>query len=105
MFPRIDHGQAAAEYQQELQNIIVVSFGNPRYGSPLMQKNPAAGIDFPPRVVVYEDAEGQVWLAYNSADHLYDYAFKRHGLAFEEKERQGFAKALENFAGYAVATE
>jgi len=103
VFPRFDHGAAATEYAQTLPSNIVIVFGNPRYGSPLMAQHPAAGIDFPPKAIVYEDAEGQVWLAYNSAEYFYHTIFKRHGLPYTKKEVIGFAKALDSLATYAIS--
>ena len=81
---------------------VVVAFGNPKYGTPFMLTNPQAGIDFPPRAIIYEDAEGQVWLAYNSATWLYETLFKRHGLDYPEEDVAKFRSALEALTDQAV---
>ncbi|MEM9283561.1 MAG: DUF302 domain-containing protein [Verrucomicrobiota bacterium] len=102
VFPRFDHAAAAEEYGLSLSPVVVVSFGNPKYGTPLMSKTPLAGIDFPPKALVYEDEKGEVWLAYNSSEYLYDVIFKRHGLEYSADEVEFYAKLLEELTNEAV---
>lgn len=102
VFPRIDHGAAAADRGLEMPPTVVVSFGNPKYGTPFMLENPQAGVDFPPKAVVYEDKDGKVFIAYNSAAYLYEVVFPRHGLTPGENDQAGFAKALEAFTDAAT---
>jgi len=40
-------------------------FGSPKGGTPLMQSAQTIGIDLPLKALVWEDAEGHVWLSYN----------------------------------------
>ena len=40
-------------------------FGNPKVGSALMSSNITVGLDLPVKVLVWEDEQGRVWLAYN----------------------------------------
>lgn len=61
---RVDHAAAAASVDMDLAPNQVLVFGKPALGTPLMAKNPLIGIDLPIKVVVYEDADGDVWLAY-----------------------------------------
>jgi uncharacterized protein (DUF302 family) len=42
----------------ELQNEVVVAFGNPRAGTPLMQQDPRVGIELPLRVLVWDHGDG-----------------------------------------------
>jgi uncharacterized protein (DUF302 family) len=44
----------------------VIIFGNARAGTPLMQTAQTIGIDLPLRVLVWQDAAGKTWLAYNA---------------------------------------
>jgi uncharacterized protein (DUF302 family) len=62
VFPPFDHAAAAREYDKIMKPTVVISFGNPAYGTPIMAKNPESGIDFPPKAIIYEDQKGQVWL-------------------------------------------
>ena len=94
VFPRFDHSAAATEFGMTMPGAVVISFGNPKYGTPFMLKNPLAGIDFPPKAIIYEDQDNQVWLAYNSADYLYNTIFKRHGLVFKKEDVDFYRKVL-----------
>jgi uncharacterized protein (DUF302 family) len=40
-------------------------FGNPKGGTALMQDRQSAGINLPLKKLVWEDADGNVWLSYN----------------------------------------
>jgi len=51
-------------------------FGNPRAGTPLMVARPLVGLDLPLRVLVWRDAEGQVWASYQDAAFI----ARRYGL-------------------------
>lgn len=105
VFARFDHAAAAQEYEREMPPAIVVSVGNPAYGTKFMVENPLAGIDFPPKAIVYEDAQGKVWLAYNSADYLYGTIFTRHGLAYPEGDVAFYANVLDELSSFAVSPD
>jgi len=77
IFNRIDHAAGAADVDMELRPTRVVIFGNPKGGTPLMQCAQTAGIDLPMKALVWEDAEGQVWLGYNDPAYLAE----RHGMS------------------------
>jgi uncharacterized protein (DUF302 family) len=102
VFPRFDHSAAAQEFGQTMRPAIVVSFGNPRYGTKFMVANPVASIDFPPKATVYEDETGKIWLAYNSAEYLYNTIFRRHGLTFPDADVDFYRKVLEEVMSAAV---
>jgi uncharacterized protein (DUF302 family) len=76
VFARVDHAAGAAEVGLPLRPTEVVIFGNARGGTPLMQANQAIGIDLPLKALVFEDASGKAWLAYNDPHWLAE----RHGL-------------------------
>lgn len=65
VFARVDHAGGAASVDAELRPTEMLMFGNPRLGTPAMQAAQSMGLDLPLRVVVWEDAEGGVWLAYH----------------------------------------
>ncbi len=64
VFARIDHAGGAARAEMDLAPGQVLIFGNPKLGTPAMQDDPLAGLYLPLRVLVYEDGDGQTWLAY-----------------------------------------
>lgn len=77
VFARIDHAAGAASIGKTLRPTEVLIFGNPQGGTPFMECAQTAGIDLPLKVLVWQDAAGQVWLGYNDPAHL----AKRHGVA------------------------
>jgi uncharacterized protein (DUF302 family) len=76
VFARIDHAAGAAAVGLPLPPTELLIFGNARGGTPLMQADQAIGIDLPLKALVYEDAAGNVSLAYNNPAWL----ARRHGL-------------------------
>jgi uncharacterized protein (DUF302 family) len=76
VFARIDHAAGAAAVGMVLRPTELLVFGNARGGTPLMQADQAIGIDLPLKALIYEDAAGKVWLAYNEPRWL----AQRHGL-------------------------
>lgn len=70
VFARVDHAAGAAKVGQELRPTQMLMFGNPKLGTPAMQASQSAGLDLPLRVVVYEDAHGDVILAYHFPSSL-----------------------------------
>jgi len=51
-------------------------FGSPKAGTPVMLAAPTVAIDLPLKALVWEDAQGRVWVTYNSAEYLQ----RRHGI-------------------------
>jgi uncharacterized protein (DUF302 family) len=76
VFARIDHAAGAEGVGLPLRPTEVVIFGNARGGTPLMQANQAIGLDLPLKALVFEDAAGRAWLAYNDPRWLAE----RHGI-------------------------
>jgi uncharacterized protein (DUF302 family) len=77
VFARIDHAAGAAQAGLSLRPTEVLMFGNAKAGTPLMQSNQTIGIDLPLKALVWQDANGKVWLSYNEPSWL----AQRHGLA------------------------
>lgn len=69
VFAQIDHAAAAHEVGMELADEVVVVFGNPRAGTPLMQADPRIGIELPLRLLVWDDS-GQTIVGYNDPRDL-----------------------------------
>lgn len=95
-FDAIDQAQLGAEAKLTIRPSTLVLFGNPPLGVQFLQANPYSGLDWPVRMLVLEDAQGTVWLAWS------DFAFveKRYGI--QDKAAQ-FKMASEVAA--AIATE
>ena len=77
IFARIDHEAGASGAGLDLAPAQVLIFGNPKLGTPLMTSSPTTAIDLPQKALAYQDADGQVHLAYNDIDYL----VARHGIS------------------------
>jgi uncharacterized protein (DUF302 family) len=75
-FAEIDQAKLAADAGITLGPSTLLIFGNPALGSQFMTSNPASGIDWPVRLLVTEDKNGQVWTVYND----FGYIARRHGI-------------------------
>lgn len=80
VFTRLDHAAAAESVGLKMPRATVIVFGNPRVGTPVMTKTPTVAIDLPPKAMVWEDAEGKVFLSYNCAEFLFNTIYARHGI-------------------------
>ncbi len=98
VFARINHGKAAKSVGQEIGDIQLMVFGNPKLGSPLMASNPTIGIDLPLKVVAWKDAAGKVWLGVNDPAHL----AARHGITDKDAVFKKMTGALNSFMGIAT---
>jgi len=76
LFAVIDHSGEAAKVAMKMPETKLLIFGNPKGGTPLMQASPSTAIDLPLKILVAEDAQGKVWVSYNSPEYLKE----RHGL-------------------------
>lgn len=66
VFARIDHGMGAQMVGGDIGASELIVFGNPQVGTPAIEANRLAALMLPLEVLIYEDTEGQVWLAYQS---------------------------------------
>lgn len=76
-FAEIDQTKLAADAGIKLGPSTLPIFGNPALGSQFMTSNPQAGIDWPVRLLVIEDKNGQVWTVYND----FGYIARRHHIS------------------------
>jgi uncharacterized protein (DUF302 family) len=95
---RVNHAGAAAKAGLKLRPTQLLIFGNPKGGTPIMAAAPTAGIDLPLKALAWEDANGKVWLSYNSPAWLK----ARHGIKGAVKPMAKMGKALAAMAATAV---
>jgi uncharacterized protein (DUF302 family) len=76
LFAVIDHSGEAAKVGLTMPPTKLLIFGSPAAGTPLMLAAPSIAIDLPLKILVWQDANGKVWLSYNTPEYL----AKRHGL-------------------------
>lgn len=76
-FAEIDQARLAADAGIALRPSTLLVFGNPPLGTQFMTANPNAGLDWPVRLLVTQDASGQVWAVYTD----FDWIKRRHHIA------------------------
>ena len=75
-FQEIDQAKLAANAGVTLPRSTLLVFGNPPLGTLFLTSNPLSGLDWPVRLLVFEDAKGQVWAAYTD----FSWIARRHGI-------------------------
>jgi uncharacterized protein (DUF302 family) len=63
-FTAIDQSELAARAGIKLRSSTLLVFGNPALGAQFITSNPIAGLDWPVRLLVFQDETGAVWTAY-----------------------------------------
>jgi uncharacterized protein (DUF302 family) len=76
VFARIDQAAEARAAGLVMRPAVVLLFGSPRSGTPLMVARPTAAIDLPLKALVWQDEAGAVWITFNTPALL----VQRHGL-------------------------
>lgn len=90
-FQEIDEQKLAADAGIATQPSTLLVFGNPALGTQFITANPQAGIDWPVRLLVYQDSDGQVWAEYSD----FAYIARRHDITSRDPQ---FMKAAEVIA-------
>ena len=76
LFMVIDQAGLAKDVGIDLKPSTLIIFGNPPLGTQFITAKPEAGLDWPVRLLVYQDSKGQVWTAYTD----FQWIAKRHGI-------------------------
>ncbi|MFL6797757.1 MAG: DUF302 domain-containing protein [Xanthobacteraceae bacterium] len=81
-FSEIDQAKLAGQAGIELRPSVLLVFGNPPLGTQFITANPNAGLDWPVRLLVYENDKGEVVAAYT------DFAWiaRRHGISSRSQQ-------------------
>jgi uncharacterized protein (DUF302 family) len=95
LFALIDHSGEAEKAGMNMRPTKLLIFGSPKAGTPLMLVAPSSAIDLPLKILVWEDAQGKVWLSYNSPEYLRE----RHGLPRELLQNIAVVETLAAKAG------
>jgi len=75
-FSEIDQSKLAADAGIKLQPSVLLVFGNPPLGTQFITSNPDAGLDWPVRLLVFENEKGEVFAAYTD----FEWIARRHGI-------------------------
>lgn len=95
-FDTIDQAALGAAADLELRRSTLVLFGNPPLGVQFLQANPYSGLDWPVRMLVVEEADGSVYVAWT------DFGFIAERYSIGDRDPQ-FAMATEVAASIAAA--
>lgn len=81
-FLEVDQAGLAEAAGIDLRPSTLLIFGNPPLGTQFITAKPEAGLDWPVRLLVFEDDAGQVWAVYN------DFAWiaQRHGITDRDQQ-------------------
>jgi uncharacterized protein (DUF302 family) len=90
-FATIDQSELAAKVGIKLRPSTLLIFGNPALGAQFITSNPVAGLDWPVRLLVFQDENGKVWAAYTD----FPWIARRHRI---EDREVAFGKASEVIA-------
>ncbi len=86
LFSEINESQLAANAGIQARPTTLLVFGNPPLGTQFITSNQVAGLDWPVRLLVFEDERRQVWMAYTE----FDYIARRHHIT---DRNEAFSKA------------
>ena len=70
LFAHVDHSGEAAKVGLKMPPTKLLIFGSPKAGTPVMLAAPSIAIDLPLKILVRQDANGKVWVSYNSPEYL-----------------------------------
>jgi uncharacterized protein (DUF302 family) len=79
LFAKIDFSGDAEKAGLQMLPAQMLIFGNPKGGTPVMVAAPGSALDLPLKVLISQDAQGQVWLSYNTPQYLAE----RHAIPAE----------------------
>jgi uncharacterized protein (DUF302 family) len=100
IFAAIDHQKNAIDVGMDLGPCLLLIFGNPRAGTPLMQANPEAGLDLPFKALIWTDKDGATWFGWNDPQWVSD----RHSLGpAAQNTVAAVAAGMETLAASATA--
>ncbi len=96
----LDHQNNAGSVDLSLNPTRIILFGNPRLGTPLMQNAQTIGLDLPQKILIYQEENGTVKVAYNDPLYLKE----RHGVTDNEPILEKISNALHKLTEVAIAS-
>jgi len=70
IFARIDQAAEAAAVGLTLRPTVLLIFGDPAKGTPLMVSHPTLALDLPIKALIWEAKPGEVYVSMNSPEFL-----------------------------------
>lgn len=81
-FLEVDQSKLAADAGIKLRPSTLLIFGNPPLGTQFITANPNAGLDWPVRLLLTQDDNGDVWAVWTD----FDWIAKRHNITNREAQ-------------------
>ena len=97
VFARVDHAAGAKSIGQTIRPMELIVFGNPKLGTPLIQKNPEIGLDLPVKILVFQAENATTYIAYTDPVFL----TKRYGITEPANAAEQMTGMLKGFAAAA----
>ena len=70
IFNRIDYQEMSKKADVDIRPNQLLLFGRGKGGPHLIKESPLAGIDIPFKALVWEDAEGKVWVSHTNGSYI-----------------------------------
>ncbi|MDP1582674.1 MAG: DUF302 domain-containing protein [Bradyrhizobium sp.] len=98
-FSEIDQSKLAADAGVKLRPSTLLVFGNPPLGTQFITSNPNAGLDWPVRLLLTEDDNGDVWAVWTD----FEWIARRHSIK-DRVAQFGMATAVVGSITSTIAT-
>ena len=98
IFTRVDFQPLAAANGGNVRPNQLLIFGRGGVLPPLLPSTPVVAIDLPLKALAWEDANGKVWLTYNSGEYLKD----RHAISGKDDLLKRLTEVTQSLAKKAV---
>ena len=102
VFCRIDQSAAATAIGATLAPRTVLIYGNPHVGTAAMAAFPTLAIDLPPKLLVWQDDAGKVWITWNSGRYFFGTLFARHGASSQAAQIANYDTLIAQVVAHAL---
>ena len=97
-FAKIDHAAGAKQVGQDLRPTVLIIFGSPAVGTPLIQAQQTMGLSLPLKALIWQDADDKVWVGYDAPSDM----AKERSVAADHPVIQKITAALSALSDAAV---
>jgi len=101
LFSIIDQAKLAKDAGVTLNPSTLVVFGNPPLGTQFLTAKAESGLDWPVRLLVFQDDQGQVWTAYTD----FDWIARRHGITNRKAQFKMASEVISSIVSSTVAAQ
>ena len=94
-FSETDQSALASGTDLKVGRSVLLQFGNPPLGLQFLTASPYAGLDWPVRMLVFQDEDKHVWVAYTD----FRYIAKRHSITTRDAQFKMAGEVAASIAG------